>query len=101
MRSIVRAAAIATSVALSARAQPVAPVVYRVSFPAPEHRFAVDRSRWHVAAVVTLTSVVHTALGVVQQVICPDASSHPITTAPVAACDRSTARNGTATRAQV
>ena len=41
MRSIVRAAAIATSVALSARAQPVAPVVYRVSFPAPEHRFAV------------------------------------------------------------
>jgi predicted metalloprotease with PDZ domain len=40
MRSIVRAAAVATSVALSARAQSAAPVVYKVSFPAPEHRFA-------------------------------------------------------------
>jgi len=41
MRSIVRAAVVATAVALSARAQPVdSVVVYRVSFPAPEHRFA-------------------------------------------------------------
>jgi predicted metalloprotease with PDZ domain len=40
MRSILRAAAVAATLALSARAQPVAPVAYRVSFPAPEHRFA-------------------------------------------------------------
>jgi predicted metalloprotease with PDZ domain len=42
MRSIVCAVAIATSVALAPYAQPrsAAPVVYKLSFPAPEHRFA-------------------------------------------------------------
>jgi predicted metalloprotease with PDZ domain len=40
MRAICCAAAVVTSVALSAGAPPVAPVIYRVSFPAPEHRFA-------------------------------------------------------------
>src|SRR5436190_9343044 len=41
MRFIAGAAAVATSVALSAHALPVDPVVvYQVSFPAPEHRFA-------------------------------------------------------------
>jgi predicted metalloprotease with PDZ domain len=40
MRSIFRAAAVVTSVALSARPQSAAPIVYKVSFPAPEHRFA-------------------------------------------------------------
>src|SRR5919108_3573263 len=41
MRSIIRAIAVATSLALSAGAHSSPPVVaYKVSFPAPEHRFA-------------------------------------------------------------
>jgi hypothetical protein len=48
------------------------------------HRFAVQRSRWHIAAVVSAVSVAHSVLGLLQQALYRCRVAHtPVGRAPV------------------